>query len=101
MSTDADLTAAVAFINEQRLTQPHELHRRLTNLEAHLSATDDQIAAVTANLANIQADVQRLSDLAVQLQADIAAIDPVTAAKLQPLVDLSGQIAAATPEPSP
>ena len=37
----------------------------------------------------------------LSLQAQIAQQDPVLAAKLQPLVDLSAQIAAKTPEPVP
>jgi len=90
------LAAAIGWLNEQRLTQPHELHRRLNTLETFMTATDDKIAALAANLANIQADVQRLSDLAVSIQAQT---DAATAVKLQPLVDLSAQIAARTPEP--
>lgn len=96
-----DLAAAVAWFNEQRLTQPHELHRRLSTLEEHMATSDAQIATITANLENIRGDVQRLSDLATSLQTEIAQQDPVLAAKLQPLVDLSAQIAAKTPEPAP
>lgn len=99
MPDPESLAAAIGYINEQRLTQPHELHRRLTTLEGHMATTDAQITAINANLANIRADVQRLSDLAASLQTEIAQTDAATAAKLQPLVDLSQQIAATTPEP--
>lgn len=94
-----DLGEAVAYLLEQKLSQPAELHRRVTLLEEHMATTNEQIAAVTANLQNIQGDVQRLNDLATQLQTEIEQQDPALAARLQPLVDLSGQIAAATPDP--
>lgn len=64
-----------------------------------MATTDEQITAITANLENIRADIQRLSDGLVAVQQELAQVDPATAAKLQPLVDLSQQIAAATPEP--
>lgn len=97
--TEGALAAAIDYINMQRLTQPHELHRRLTALEARMSLVDDQITAVTANLENLRGDVQRLAALAAELQGAIAAQDPATAARLQPLVDLSAEIAGITPEP--
>lgn len=83
MPDPESLAATIGYINEQRLTQLHELHRRLDALEGHMATTDAQIAAINANLESIRADVQRLSE----------------AAKLQPLVGLSKQIAGTTPEP--
>lgn len=113
---------ALVWLDELRLSRPAELHRRVTDLEAQtlsaelaidaliqrtdqledrMASTDDQVAAINANLQNIQGDIQRLNDLATSLQTEIANQDPALATKLQPLVDLSQQIAAATPEPAP
>jgi outer membrane biosynthesis protein TonB len=78
------------------------------NQETFMAATDDKISELTANLQNIEGDVQRLNELTPQLQTEVARLqdelaaqDPALAAKLQPLVDLSQQIADATPEPTP
>lgn len=101
MTEPADLATVTAWLNEQRLSTPHELHRRLTTMETLMSEVDDKLAAITANLDNIAADIQRLNDLATALQTELADLDPALAAKLQPLVDLSQQIADATPEPTP
>lgn len=68
--------AVIAWLDQQRLSQPAELHRRVTTLEERMSLTADQIAAVTANLENIQGDVARLNQLAIDLQGQIAAQDP-------------------------
>lgn len=66
-----------------------------------MATSEEQITAVTANLNNIRGDVQRLNGLVVDLQNQAATGDAITAEKLQPLVDLSKQIADATPEPAP
>lgn len=96
-----DLAEVVDYIRGHRLlADPAGLYRRLTTLEAHMSLVDDQIAAVTANLENLRGDVTRLNTLAASLQAQIAQQDPATAALLQPLVDLSAEIAGITPEPA-
>lgn len=96
-----DLGEVVAYIRgQQLLADPAGLYRRLTALEARMSLVDDQIAAITANLENLRGDVTRLNALAVELQGEIAAQDPATAARLQPLVDLSAEIAGITPEPA-
>lgn len=56
-----DLAAVITWLNEQRLSQPEELHRRVTTLEEHMATSAEQIATINANLANIQSDVQRLN----------------------------------------
>lgn len=77
-----------------------ETHDNVNELRSIMATSAEQITAINANLANIGADVQRLNQLAVDLQNEIANQDPALAERLQPLVDLSGQIAAATPEPA-
>lgn len=111
-ASEGDLGAVVAWLNEQRLTQPAELHRRLTILEGLMASTDDKLAELTANLDNIAGDVQWLKDEAQRLQDELAAQEPGLAAKLQPLVDRTRALAdsvpdqtatppAANPEPTP
>lgn len=113
----ARIQAAQPAEHDQRLTTLESQHITSTlalgllaqmthNLEVHMALTDDQIAAITGNLQNIAGDVARLNELVPQfqtqvadLQAELQAQDPETAAKLQPLVDLSQQIADATPDP--
>jgi uncharacterized phage infection (PIP) family protein YhgE len=80
--------------------------QKIRNLEVYMALTDDKISELTANLQNIQGDIARLNELTPQLQSQVASLqaeleaqDPALAEKLQPLVDLSQQIADATPEP--
>jgi chromosome segregation ATPase len=102
--------------------QPAEVLLRLTNVEAQLTTltvavaasvqqihnqevamatTDEQVAAVKANLDNITGDVSRLTSEIERVQAELEQVDPALAEKLQPLVDQSRAIADATPEPAP
>ena len=78
-----------------------ENHDQLTEIRSVMATSADQIAAINTNLENIRADVQRLNQLATDLQTELANQDPALAERLQPLVDLSQQIADATPEPAP
>lgn len=99
--TSPDLTAVLTWLNDLRLSQPEELHRRLTNLEEHMASTDDKITELKSVLNNIQGDVSRL---AADLQAardEIAAQDPALAAKLDPVLEQARAIDAATPELAP
>ena len=115
----ARIQAAQPAEHDRRLTTLESQHvtstlavgalaQTIHNLEARMSLSDDQIATIKGNLENIQGDVARLNELVPQLQttvgdlqAEIAQQDPATAAKLQPLVELSQQIADATPDPLP
>lgn len=76
-------------------------HDHVHELRSIMATSAEQIAAINANLTNIQGDVQRLNTDLTSLRDEIADQDPALAARLQPLVDLSGQIAAATPDPAP
>lgn len=113
----ARIQAAQPAEHDRRLTTLESQHvtstlalgalaQKIHNLEAYMALSDEKIAAITANLQNIQGDVARLNELTPQLQGQIDAlrgeldaVDPALAAKLQPLEDLSRQIADATPEP--
>lgn len=80
--------------------------QKIHDLEDEMALTDEKIASITANLQNIQGDVARLNELTPQLTAEVSRLrgeleaqDPELAAKLQPLEELSKQIADATPDP--
>lgn len=105
----AEVQQRLAALEAQQTTSTvalAALAQMVHNLEVRMALTDDQINTLTANLQNIQGDIARLNELTPQLRTQIAELqteleaqDPETAAKLQPLVDLSQQIADATPEP--
>lgn len=102
MTTPDGLADVVDYIRGQRLlADPAALHRRLTTMEEHMSATDDKVAEIRTVLGNIQGDVTRLAaDLQAARDA-IAAQDPALAAKLDPILEQARAIDAATPEPAP
>jgi chromosome segregation ATPase len=105
----AEVLQRLAALEAQQTTSAvalAALAQKIYNLEDKMALADDKIASITANLQNIQGDVARLNELTPQLTAEVARLrgeleaqDPALAAKLQPLEDLSQQIADATPEP--
>ena len=100
MTTPEDLDTAVAYLLGQRLlSDPADLYRRLTTLEAHMTAVDDSLARLFAALDNVKGDVARLAGELAAVKDELAQVDPAMAAKLEPLVELAEQIADATPEP--
>ena len=71
-------------------------------LEAFMNMTpDEQLAAVNANVDNIRGDVEWLHGELVRIQGEAEAKDAAFAAALQPLVDITAEIAGRTPEPTP
>lgn len=101
MTSPEDLREVLSFIRgRQLLADPADLYDRLITLEERMAEYDAQLAALTANVDNIRADVQWLHGELVRLQTEAAGRDSAFAAALQPLVDKTAQIAAATPEPT-
>lgn len=100
MTAPEDLDAAVAYLLGQKLlSDPADLYRRLTTLEAHMTAVDDSLARLNTALENVRGDVARLAGELAAVKDELAQSDPKMAARLEPLVQLAEQIAAATPEP--
>lgn len=106
MTAPVDPTAVFAWLNEQRLSEPRELHRRLSaleslipTLEAHMALVDDKLAALSAALDNLTGDVARLAADLAAARDELAQADPALAAKLAPLVERAEALAAVTPEP--
>jgi hypothetical protein len=93
----------IDYIRGQALmADPAALYRKLTTLEANMAAYDDELAAITGDVENIRGDVTWLHSELVRLQGEAAAKDSEFAAALQPLVDRTAQVAAATPDrPTP
>lgn len=96
----ADLAAAVTYLLGQKLlSDPADLYRRLTTLEAHMSLVDDKLTALSAALDNLTGDVSRLAADLAAARDELAAVDPALAEKLAPLVERAEALAAVTPEP--
>lgn len=106
MTAPVDPTAVFAWLNEQRLSEPRELHRRVTILEENMATVAEQAAELTALVAKIDADVTRLNDAravldarVADLEAQLAGIDPALAELLEPVKAAAAALDARTPEP--
>lgn len=106
--TPEDLAAAVAYINEQRLSEPRELHRRTTTLEEHMATVAEQVVDITARLAKVDADLTRrdeaqaaLAAKVAELEARLAEVVPEEelAALLEPVKSAVAALDDRTPEP--
>jgi len=103
MTTPEDLREVLSFIRgRQLLADPADLYDRLTHLEERMAEYDDELAAISGDVENIRGDVTWLHSELLRLQGEAAAKDSEFAAALQPLVDRTAQVAAATPDrPAP
>lgn len=105
-ATPADIQLRVTNLEAQQTTTTISvaaLAQMVDNLGGRMSATDDKIAAiqaelgtVTSNIGNVAGDVQGLQAEVQSLKDQLAAIDPALAAKLQPLEDQVNALAAST-----